>query len=420
MGIVANLAIGCSSAAEPQQVESWSQWDMRVVVSGPRPLVIALVVDDRATAEAAELRAGVDVALRTTLSRFSSPSGLIDPAAWRPVDVTVALGLPSGSDTDWLIGPEQVPALAYQTREPSPASTTALADTVRDQIGAHLAAPSDLYRPIEVTSRLARLLAREVVPVDDREAALIAATERDLGGDVAMALATTSDDESSGEVTAYPIPVPDILGESDYFVALTAVIPSAEPAPCPFLDPSGEPPSRLRSWIEAQSGLVDPQGWPCAAESLAELGLPPLGVSCGAGRSWCTSHPIAMDGPRAQCLVLVERPGADEPCDPERGWVDPVDEDGVRRPRTGENAWTDFRVCEVRQLEGTALEACRTTAACEGCPGGWCRAEWLSGEDLGGSADICIPGRHPSQLRFVGGAMAGARATFRLLCNLEP
>lgn len=414
------LAAGCGLDVEAQHVEPWAQWAITFGVQ-PEPFVIALVVDDRPTGEAAKLRQTVAEALQTTLFVLGEQASWDDPAAWRPVDWTVVLALPSVLGSERLIGPDQVPAFLHRPRFITPESAMALADTVLAEMETRLAAPDASYRPIEAAAQLGQVLSGVRPPADEPEAALAEAGARGRFVLIGEVLATTGDDESPGAVAAYPMP--SWNPRAEVLFDFTAVIPSVQPSPCLSVITSAEPPSRLRSWIElpALSSLLPiVQGWPCGAEWIVQMGLPPVLRFSIDGRHWCTSHPIAMKGPRAECLVLAESYAVDAPCDPERGWRDPMDEDGVRRPRLDRDEQGDYRTCEVTQFEGAALDACRTTSACEGCPSGWCRAEQLGLDDLGWSYDWCAMGDHPALLRFVGGAVAGAEARFRVTCNLVP
>lgn len=95
--------------------------------------------------------------------------------------------------------------------------------------------------------------------------------------------------------------------------------------------------------------------------------------------------------------------------------MDPVDPVAGAQdaPHFGTNALGPYRLCEVAPFVGPALEACRTTVACGGCGSGYCRSE-LEALPL----DVCPEGLHPSRLRFVGGATAGAGAIFHVACEL--
>jgi hypothetical protein len=110
----------------------------------------------------------------------------------------------------------------------------------------------------------------------------------------------------------------------------------------------------------------------------------------------------------AACRLSVETPQLDE-CPAARGWADPAagetftERDGVAH-----------RLCDVKQLTGAPLQACRTTLECADCGSGWCATELT--ELL---ADNCGTGTVPWPIRYVGGASAGAVGWFTLVCELE-
>jgi hypothetical protein len=99
-------------------------------------------------------------------------------------------------------------------------------------------------------------------------------------------------------------------------------------------------------------------------------------------------------------------------CDPGAGWLDPLDDDGVRRPQTRTVDGATVRVCEIRQLEGDSMAKCRSDLACDGCEAGWCLT------DLPQLTEPCSPSAgHALPLRLIAGAAATpARAT--ITCNV--
>jgi hypothetical protein len=109
--------------------------------------------------------------------------------------------------------------------------------------------------------------------------------------------------------------------------------------------------------------------------------------------------------------ILTQR--ANQACDAARGWLDPEDGDGMRRPRFVDDPRGHHRLCELRQLTGDDLAACRTDALCTDCRSGFCQSE-LPG------LDHCAAGEFPSRLRFVRDAVAGSGATVRIDCGLVP
>src|SRR5690606_7974695 len=95
-----------------------------------------------------------------------------------------------------------------------------------------------------------------------------------------------------------------------------------------------------------------------------------------------------------------------------RGWLDPRDANGQRVARTETDQQGTYRVCEIPQLEGDALESCREDPTCEGCGSGWCQSSVVLG-------DTCTPGEIPARIRFTGGAVGGTGVQIRVRCALQ-
>jgi len=109
----------------------------------------------------------------------------------------------------------------------------------------------------------------------------------------------------------------------------------------------------------------------------------------------CLSRRVPVDDGVGVCRLLVELED-DRACPEAAGWVDPLS-GSERRPRVRETESGPRRSCEVQQLEGTALDACRTSEDCSGCEPGWCVTEVPS-------LLAACPGSHPFPFRFAAGA----------------
>lgn len=99
-----------------------------------------------------------------------------------------------------------------------------------------------------------------------------------------------------------------------------------------------------------------------------------------------------------------------ESCNADFGWLDPLDARGERTPRIMHDADGERRVCEIRQLEGAALESCIDSLACPECEPGWCatRVPELLAD--------CSTGR-PDPFRFVSGSRQAAVGSIRVECE---
>ncbi len=69
-------------------------------------------------------------------------------------------------------------------------------------------------------------------------------------------------------------------------------------------------------------------------------------------------------------------------------------------------------MCEIRQLEGSALASCVSSLDCADCEPGWCATQV---PDL---LDHCE--KAPNPFRFVGGADRAARVTAEIRCEAAP
>ncbi|MET0595524.1 MAG: hypothetical protein ABW133_22685, partial [Polyangiaceae bacterium] len=82
-------------------------------------------------------------------------------------------------------------------------------------------------------------------------------------------------------------------------------------------------------------------------------------------------------------------------CDPSRGWTDPRDADGVRRPRRNARGET---VCEGQPVVPEHMEACAHDPLCADCGSGWCVTDvWPKGKS------VCSPPVPENRIRWVGG-----------------
>lgn len=383
LGTALSVLGACSSSNVPPDLPSESVTRF-VLAERSTPSVVVLVVDDAPTADAAALRAVVTAGLRTDLRRAEGPG--CDPAAWMPGDVRVFVVLPSASGNR-ILGPSDAPALSLHTERRSPADAHALADAVQVALDSRLASPSDTFRPIDAVNDVLGLVWGTRAPTSATEEDLVSLSA--FPDSLQLVVAATRDDEGSSPGTAPRLPAGHV-----------AIVPEVAPL--------------LTSRLGAS-----PVHWPGDAAGLAGKGLfGPVNDAdtCSQHTRLCTSRPIRRlsDG-TAECVVIAHRGDAAAPCDGPRGWIDPADDDGVRRPRITSIAGREERSCEVSQLIGAAGVACRETTACEGCGSGYCLTV------APGVAKTCAPlAQVPVSVRFVGSSFHGADAWFEMVCALEP
>jgi hypothetical protein len=366
-------------------------------------VALVLAIDDAPTADAAALRTTIEdriaAELPSTLTALRRCGFDADPAGWPVTDFRFVVVRPSaGLDSMWTT-PSDDPNLRLQSNTWSP-DGTALFSAVRLALdGGPTAAAGAPYSLLSSVRYTVDLLAGNRVPATDAEQHVA-----DAGSDagIEVVVATTRDDESAGSVATYELPS-TLFGHP----SVTKVVPVG-PGGCTDTETPDAAP-RLDAWDPLGNSRV----WPCWFDAQGWLGILGVGADCVPR---CLDSPIAVDSDgSAECLVTVTALDS-APCDPARGWADPMGSDGVRRPKTTRDpTGTDQRTCEVQQLTGDALEKCRTTEDCPDCGSGWCRTDLT---DLGWQDSDCHGRGGTPHVRFVGGALAGSNAGLAFTCNL--
>lgn len=396
------------SACEPRVEEARQDavmMDLRLGVT-KSPSSFVLVIDDTNAAPSEELRAKVVSALEGSIrsSLFGEWGACRDPAAACPVDLRLVLAQPSAEPGARMLGPATLPALRWSTKWATEPGLDGYMVGLRSMLEATVAPESALYRPLEAADDVLRLLLGLRAPGSEIEAALVA----DVASDepwIELVLASARDDESPLAPDAY-------LWPDDLRWLVTSIAPgSIEAEAC-------EHPAvlrgRLGEWASKASSMS--LALPCDAQtSFDEL----FASLSGTGTRFlvpCTAYPIAVDPHgRAACRVFARRIDTDA-CETSRGWMDPEDADGIRRPRfEADERGHPMRVCEIVQHEGARLEACRTELSCADCGSGFCRTEI---PELTHPPAYCSNrGGHPLDFRFTGEAAVGA-SELVLRCRL--
>jgi hypothetical protein len=384
------------------------------------PELVLFVVEDADTDEARALRAAVGDATSAWEADRRATTGTCDPwndpAHWDPIERRTVVVRPSAPPGQRLWSWLDDPKLAWVADDRTPEGDARWSGAVRQALEDRLAPADAPYPLLEAATDTLALLAGRRDPADAHEAALVAALSAVPEGPrplrVQVVLATTRDDAGAAPVASYPAPL-----DGPWFPEWLVVAPTDED--CASLtsllrSPSVEATPRLAAWVEptgASLGAV--RWWPCDALSLV----------VGASDGGCPggTHPIARwpDG-TAQCRVEATLAGT-EPCDGALGHLDPLGEDGLRRPLTvvgslGEDAVS--RRCEVRQLTGAALASCVHSVDCPDCEPGWCWSErW---PELIPPGQGTRAGKAYVGLRYVLGADLGF-GFYDVTCNLaEP
>jgi hypothetical protein len=386
-----------SGGAVTQLTEGLWVYDDRVVT--------VVVVDDEPTSDAASLRAAVEAALEPSFEAafFDAlrpyPGGW-DPAEHHAVDQRVVVVHPSGAGSARFVGPESDPALAWVSANAQRADAAALAAATSRAIDAQVAPAGQPYRAIDSAASMLDLFGGQRSPADDHERALLAS----LGAApiVRLLVATTRDDADATPASSFDLGGLAADGRIQAFV-LAPSLPGVDPSLCEGMPPAG---ARLATWLKPvleQQWLT----WPCDSTTLQTNTLFP---AFGYADYVCPTPPwpdLALPSGDLACRFLFETADTD-PCDASRGMLDPVAEDGTRRPALGVTDAGTTRTCEIRQLTGAEGVACRTTLACDGCESGFCTT----------ALPEIVDGRCGSSLRWVGGAWPTRSGMIHIGCDL--
>ncbi len=402
--LLATMAlVGCASTPAADTVgdgPSVHQFVQEVQLESGGPLLLLVAVDDGPGPDAIELRRrwieGLPGALRW-LSTRSYADG--DPAAWRPLDLRVFVVHPSTSGAAAFVGPTDDPRLALTTVKATDADVAQLADDVAGEIrdDTSSSAPSAPYQLLDATDRAYRLLMRQRPPDDSREARLVASMPP-AWNRIWVSVASSRDDDSPLAPDGYVIPP---LARSFSRGSELALIEDCSHAP-------GTRP-RLDRWAAARRAEILP--WACddPAPEDPNQAYPLVSEWFADGGCFSPSRPVSRDAAgNAACSISFSAEGIST-CDASRGWLDPRDTRGLRRPRVDD---MHQRVCEIGQLHDAALQSCRSSVGCEGCGSGFCF------DDLPRPPGACAG----PNLRLVGGARPAGigRVRLTITCDLVP
>lgn len=379
--------LSCGTDPVPLSPSTSSKQEFSGALIQETPALILLSVDDTDTAEAAALRDRVLPSLRAGLmerieGRWTG-CGNPDPAAWHPGDIRIALVRPSAPDGESLLTPIQRPGLSWVTQSSVEAEVDGVMAEVGQALGERLAMAGEMYRPLHGVQRVLDLVEGKRAPADQAESDFLASLPKDLM--VSVLIAGLGDDQGGVDEPGYK------AGSTLSFLPSRVMVGvSNDPLTC---EPMGVGKSRVEQW-GALMGFTA-HGLPCDEvgvwDNLFKWGVADCGVSCEAKKIEVTAEGVAS------CRMYIDLPGV-EGCDGGHGWRDPEGK-VVMVEHGGEM----YRRCEIGQLSGSALLACRDTLACDGCGSGFCVTEVPELVPVA----ACPAGTSPLGLRFVGGALAG-------------
>lgn len=395
LSVCALAACGTDPVALSPETSSQETLDARL--SQRAHTVIVLVVDDAATAEAGQLRDRVVESVRAGLlseieERWHN-CGNPDPAAWHPGDVRLVVARPSAADGEALLTPIEMPSLAWITKRSTADEVDAVVAGAAQALALRLADAGEPYRPLRAAKRAVDLVTGARAPATDAEAAFAASLP--LNAATRLVVASTRDDEDSTSLDEL------WLDSTESATSIAVVLPADSSGA--FCAVSGPGDTRLQAWGKQVEAALT--AWPCSDEDQWDSILRSCCVDCG---PTCHAQPLAVssDG-LVECRVHVDQTDL-ERCDPERGFSDP---DG--QPTFVDREGAQLRRCEVAQLTGAALEACRFTLDCVGCSSGFCATEV---QELS-QPDACQSQGYSWPLRIVGGALDVDSGWIHVICQ---
>ncbi len=310
------MLLGCSSAQETTQTNV-DRWEV-TASGGTSPTVLLLAVDDGV--ESSALRGSITLeALTANLHGLLDPE--TDPASWVSVDARVFVA--HSSNPGVIVGP-----LTLQTVHVTDSDLRTLADSVLTE----LRRPSTVAAPNTVllaARNASDLLEGRRLPMNADEAHVVASLPVILPIEH-MTVMSARDDASPGAPASYAL---------DHAVNRSASFVGNGNASTP----------RIAAWKTA-SGAWEGQGQP--------QDLFPRGSQWGTGSPCNTAFDRIRREPdgHAACVITIAARALSS-CDAARGWGDPV-ANGVSKATWKQGREGPERVCEIQQLESSALASC--------------------------------------------------------------
>ena len=204
LGATLTLAtVGCGAAPAPDAGPSAPTLEYSFQLSPAAKVMLVVVVDDRTTPEAAELREGVGAATRR-LAWDLVPGAAFDTATWNEVDLRVLLvgasAVPEAPFRSWV----DDASLAWTTPHATAEGAHALGAAVGEQASQLTASEGAPFEPLARARDVVALLrgARPARgPTEERLAAVAVSEKWTIG----VSVLASVDDESAEPATAYRI-----------------------------------------------------------------------------------------------------------------------------------------------------------------------------------------------------------------------
>lgn len=344
-----------------------------------------LVVDSTSSAPADELRhrfAEEHTAHWANAARYCAT----DAGAWNPIHRRAVIVYASSDGDQRFAGPDETPALRLDRPVLRPADLTAWGEAVSAALTApprpSLAKPTPLAALADSSALVAGLR-----PADPgRETDLVAAV---AGTNTIIAsVISATEDASSRAAESYAIAAGGAtLGGFDGYWINPAVAPAAAGVDCGTTCAATP---RFQAWAAASQGVSLKTWSPGDTQPLEDA------LSASQCIPRCIAPP-PRDARNCRLFAVPRTPGV---CPTELGWFPPDP------PLPGDDA-----ACEVRALEGDALESCRTDLACTDCEPGYCFS------DVPELSDACTANGKVMFPRVIAGNGPNEPMRFRLVCR---
>jgi hypothetical protein len=304
-------------------------------------------VDDIADAPGNEIRARLWSDLANNI--FWGSCG--DPAEYFATDRRAVIVHPSGVE---VVAPDSNAELTVATSHDTPEVQAAWVDVVRSVVDAGVVAQGTApYAFLARLSDTVSLLAGSRLPVTDAEQRVL----ESLRGtsDLRIVAVTAHEDESSGAPESFALQLDALQGNFSSTSYEALVFPSAD-GKCYGAEATTD---RYTRWLAASSALSQfAQFWTPGVNCPFDH----LSVTCS--RSCLDEQPRFSPQGVADCHIYVAS-DPKEGCPESRGLM----------PSNASVPDANGPVCEMRQLEGAALESCRHDLSCADCAPGYCFSE---------------------------------------------
>jgi hypothetical protein len=274
-------------------------------------------------------------------------------------------------------------------------------ESVAQAIEASETLAPDRYQPLAVLDHWLKLLGREVSPDGEREQAIVDALPERV--DVETFLASTRVDDSPEPAAEYRLAPAQLCASGSICAREVRRFTPDPTGKCCDLSPARLP----RLTEQAGHSLKPFQGCDelCAQSYFFDIGLV---TDC---RPRCGYKPVQSEITGAvECRVLVATYHPDD-CASTPGWTETsLSSDALK---TWQNGAEGYRICEIEQLEGDALDACVNDLDCKGCTPGFCatRVPELLAD--------CRPAASPWPYRFPQPPENGEQMMLDVQCNVE-